>query len=122
MKLHLYHAGPGFHLHYEYRVYISYIILYNVCTFLPHRPEVLFAVRVLSLVQVMEIPLLKAWLQRVVEDGFTHALVDPGRVDFKFETYGPTNIPDTVKSKSKGDFVQANLLQKLCYFNCYTAA
>ena len=66
------------------------------------RPEVLFAVRVLSLVQVMEIPLLKAWLQRVVDDGFTQALVDPGRVDFKFESYGPTNIPDTANAKAKG--------------------
>ena len=66
------------------------------------RPEVWFSVRVLKAIHMMEIPLLKSWIHSVVMDGLTQALVDPGRVDIRTNSTGPTKAPAKSKNKAKG--------------------
>ena len=67
------------------------------------RPEVWFSVRVLKAVQMMEIPLLKSWIHSLVLDGLTQALVDPGRVDIRTNSTGPTKAPAKSKDKTRGN-------------------
>ena len=54
---------------------------------------------------MMEIPLLKNWVYSVVMGGLTDALVDPGKVDIKFERTGPTNAPEPSKIKNLGSML-----------------
>ncbi len=61
--------------------------------------------RMLRAVQMMEIPILKSWLHTLVMDGLTQALVDPGKVDIKVESVGPTNQPARARAKNNGQFV-----------------
>lgn len=51
---------------------------------------------------MMEIPLLKSWIHSLVMDGLTEALVDPGKIDIRTESAGPTYAPARNKAKSKG--------------------
>ena len=69
----------------------------------------------LRAVQMMEIPLLKNWVYSVVMGGLTDALVDPGKVDIKFQKTGPTNAPEPTRIKSLG--WSADILVMLYYFN-----
>ena len=66
------------------------------------RPEVWFSIRVLKAVQMMEIPLLKSWIHSVVMDGLTQALVDPGKIDIRTNSTGPTKAPAKSKVKARG--------------------
>ena len=70
--------------------------------FVSYRPEVWFAIRMMKAVQMMDIPVLKSWIHHLVMDGLTEALVDPGKVDIRVESVGPTNIPAKARSKSNG--------------------
>lgn len=64
------------------------------------KPDVWFNVKVLKSLQIMEVPLLKSWIQANIDDGITKALVDPGKIDIPIVRYaGP--LKQRVASKSK---------------------
>jgi len=58
-----------------------------------------FGLRVLKAVQLMEVPLLKSWIHRVVMDGVVNALVDPGKLNIcdRCRT-GPSSVVGPKKS------------------------
>ncbi|XP_064601756.1 uncharacterized protein LOC135467816 isoform X3 [Liolophura sinensis] len=61
--------------------------------FFTETPEVWFNVRSMKALQLMQIPLLKTWIYTHVMEGFTAALVDPGRVDLSLAKAGPVYSP-----------------------------
>ncbi|XP_069116307.1 extended synaptotagmin-1-like [Argopecten irradians] len=55
-------------------------------------PEVSFSVNVLKQLDIMQVPLIKSWLQANVMEGLTKALVDPGVIDIPIAKAGPIQI------------------------------
>ncbi|XP_060068931.1 extended synaptotagmin-1-like [Ylistrum balloti] len=55
-------------------------------------PEVSFSVNVLKQLDIMQVPLIKSWLQANVMEGLTKALVDPGLIDIPVAKVGPIQI------------------------------
>nr|XP_022329862.1 tricalbin-3-like isoform X4 [Crassostrea virginica] len=65
------------------------------------KPEIWFNIKVLKSLQIMEVPLLKSWIQANIDDGITKALVDPGKIDIPIVKYaGPLKQRISGKSKS----------------------
>ncbi|KAK2187825.1 hypothetical protein NP493_153g05005 [Ridgeia piscesae] len=73
----------------------------SLTVFFLEKPDVWFSVRVLKAIHMMEIPLLKSWIHSVVMDGLTQALVDPGKVDIRTNSTGPTKAPAKSKNRAK---------------------
>ncbi|XP_061173076.1 uncharacterized protein LOC133182305 isoform X2 [Saccostrea echinata] len=66
------------------------------------KPDVWFNVKVLKSLQIMEVPLLKSWIQANIDDGITKALVDPGKIDIPIVKYaGPLRQKTQPNSQSK---------------------
>ncbi|XP_021363812.1 extended synaptotagmin-1-like isoform X2 [Mizuhopecten yessoensis] len=63
-------------------------------------PEVSFSVNVLKHLNIMQVPLIKSWLQANVMEGLTKALVDPGVIDIPIAKTGPIQI---MKKSDKPD-------------------
>ncbi|KAK2158561.1 hypothetical protein LSH36_167g03038 [Paralvinella palmiformis] len=57
------------------------------------KPQIWFSVRVLKMLPVMDMPGLKSWIHWLVMDALTEAMVDPGKVNIRFDRLGPSNIP-----------------------------
>ncbi|XP_048580326.1 tricalbin-1 [Nematostella vectensis] len=60
-------------------------------TFL-EKPEVGFDVRMMKAVQVMDIPMLKDFINALVMDSLTYALVDPGRIEIPLHAEDPNEL------------------------------
>lgn len=60
---------------------------------------------------MMEIPVLKSWIHSLVMDGLTQALVDPGKVDIRLESGGPTYAPSTSRTKAQGEAPVVKIIQ-----------
>ena len=63
-----------------------------------------FELKVLRAFQLMQIPMLKSWLNSVVTNGLAEALVDPGKIDFFIDQTGPSAVPDRAKTLAKGTY------------------
>ncbi|XP_056021913.1 uncharacterized protein LOC125650208 isoform X3 [Ostrea edulis] len=73
------------------------------------KPDVWFNVKVLKSLQIMEVPLLKSWIQANIDDGITKALVDPGKIDIPIVKYaGP--LKQRMSPNSKTDKLAQGVL------------
>lgn len=73
-------------------------------TFL-EKPHVDFDVRLLRAVQVMDIPMLKDFINALVMDSLTYALVDPGRIEVPLFAADPDKMLSAAKKSTYADGV-----------------
>ncbi|XP_033734634.1 extended synaptotagmin-1-like isoform X2 [Pecten maximus] len=73
-------------------------------------PEVSFSVNVIKQLDIMQVPLIKSWLQANVMEGLTKALVDPGIIDIPIAKVGPIQI---MKKSDKPDKMAQGVLTVL---------
>ncbi|CAH1793049.1 unnamed protein product [Owenia fusiformis] len=77
------------------------------------KPDIWFNVRALKSIDLMEVPILKSWMHNLVMDSITSALVDPGKVQMKLGSTGPTYRPtDTNKKKLGQGALKVTILNK----------
>jgi len=73
-------------------------------TFL-EKPDVDFDVRLMRAVQVMDIPMLKDFINALVMDSLTYALVDPGRIEVPLHGVDPDELLSAAKKSTYADGV-----------------
>ncbi|KAK2560475.1 Tricalbin-1 [Acropora cervicornis] len=71
-------------------------------TFL-EKPDVDFDVRLMRAVQVMDIPMLKDFINALVMDSLTYALVDPGRIEVPLHEVDPDEMLSAAKKSTYAD-------------------
>ncbi|XP_078344796.1 uncharacterized protein LOC144630322 isoform X2 [Oculina patagonica] len=71
-------------------------------TFL-EKPDVDFDVRLMRAVQVMDIPMLKDFINALVMDSLTYALVDPGRIEVPLHGVDPDELLSAAKKSTYAD-------------------
>ncbi|CAH3128724.1 unnamed protein product [Porites lobata] len=71
-------------------------------TFL-EKPDVDFDVRLMRAVQVMDIPMLKDFINALVMDSLTYALVDPGRIEVPLHGVDPDEMLSAAKKSTYAD-------------------
>ncbi|XP_020623204.1 tricalbin-1-like [Orbicella faveolata] len=71
-------------------------------TFL-EKPDVDFDVRLMRAVQVMDIPMLKDFINALVMDSLTYALVDPGRIQVPLHGVDPDELLSAAKKSTYAD-------------------
>jgi len=70
---------------------------------------------------VMDMPGLKSWIHWLVMDALTEAMVDPGKVNIRFDRLGPSNIPSKSSALTNGLCCICHI-HRIMHYNVFLSA